>query len=94
MRSLTLLAALMLTACATPEQQAAQKQAEIDQMVRIYGPACAKLGYQPNSDQWRNCILHVSARDDMQRNIGYPPLYGGWGGPWHGGWGGWWGPYW
>lgn len=91
MRSLTILAALMLTACATtPEEQAARKRAEMEQMIAIYGPACARLGYQPNSDQWRSCILNLSTKDDL-RYYSYPPYYGGWGPGWRGGS---WGPYW
>lgn len=92
MRSLTILAALMLTACATnPQEQAARKQAEMEQLITVYGPACARLGYQPNSDQWRSCILNLSTKDDLQRYNAYPPYYGGWGPGFRGGY---WGPYW
>jgi hypothetical protein len=93
MRSMTLLlAALLLVACSTPQERAAQKQAEMEQMIMIYGPACARLGYPANSDQWRNCILSLSTKDEL-RYTAYPSYYGGWGpGRWHGG--GFWGPYW
>jgi hypothetical protein len=93
MRTLTLLpVALLLAACATPQERAAQKQAEIEQLMAIYGPACARLGYPANSDQWRNCIVNLSTKDEMQR-YSSPSYYGGWGGGyWRGG--GFWGPYW
>ena len=49
-----LLTAIFLTACTTPEQRAANMQAEMERMIQIYGPACGRLGYTANSDQWRN----------------------------------------
>ena len=94
MRSLTLLPAalLLLAACSTPQERAANMQAEMEQMITIYGPACARLGYTPNSDQWRACVLQLSTKDDMQRYGSYPYFYG-YGGPyWHSA--GMWGPAW
>lgn len=88
MRTLTLpLVAALLAGCATPQQMAAQKQAEMEQMIAVYGPACGRLGYPANSDQWRSCVLQLSTKDDLQRYPGYP-YYGP---RWHGGY---WGPYW
>lgn len=87
-----LLTTVLATACATPEERAASMQAEMDRMIRIYGPACARLGFPANSDQWRGCILQLSAKDDMDR-YGYRPYY-------HAGFArsnwraGGWGPYW
>ncbi len=85
-------AALALAGCATPEQRAASMQAQMSSMMVVYGPACAKLGYASNSDQWRNCVLQLSAKEDAER-YGYPPYYAGyarsrWGA------GAMWGPYW
>jgi len=88
------LAALMLAACATPQERAVQMQAEIDRMMIIYGPACSKLGYQTNSDQWRSCVLQLSTKEEIER-YGYPHYYAGYGyGRSHWGFGGRWGPYW
>ena len=84
--------ALLLAGCTTPEQRAANMQAEMDKMIQIYGPACSKLGYSTNSDQWRDCVLQLSAKEDAQR-YGNAHYYAGFGrGRW--GWGGAWGPYW
>lgn len=81
-------ALLALTACSTPQERAAQAQAEIEQMMAVYGPACTRLGYANGSDQWRNCILSLNARDELQHYAPYP--YYGWGtGRWAS-----WGPYW
>jgi hypothetical protein len=90
MRSLTfLLPALLLAACATPQERAMQKQAEMEQMMALYGPACARLGYAVHSDQWRSCILNLSTKDEVRYSS--PAYYPGWGpGYWHGGY---WGPY-
>lgn len=90
MRSLTLLPALfVLAACSTPQERAAQKRAEMEQSMYIYGPACSRLGYPVNSDQWRGCILNLSTKDEILRYGNYPGTYG-WG---YWGRGGYWGPY-
>ena len=60
------LAFLILSGCATPEQRAVQQQQNIDRMISTYGPACERLGFQGNTDAWRNCILQLSAKDDYQ----------------------------
>ncbi|HEY0060468.1 MAG TPA: hypothetical protein VGC21_00010 [Telluria sp.] len=75
-----LLAGLLLAGCTTPEQKAANMQAEMEQRMQVYGPACTKLGYAANSDPWRTCVLQLSAREDMDRfNNGYPGYYAGFG---------------
>lgn len=87
--------AALAAGCTTPQQRAANMQAEIDQMMQIYGPACAKLGYTTNSDQWRACVLQLSTKEDLER-YGYPRYYAGFGHFGHPYWrfGGAWGPYW
>jgi hypothetical protein len=71
-------AALTLAACTTPEQKAAEMQAEMSRMMYVYGPACAKLGYAANSDPWRSCVLQLSEKEEADR-YGYPPYYAGYG---------------
>jgi len=65
-----LLAALLLitglAACATPAERAAQMEREVDEMIQIYGPACEKLGYARDTDKWRDCVLRLSAKDDLR----------------------------
>jgi hypothetical protein len=90
--SILLSAALLLSACATPQERAARKQAEMAEMITVYGPACDRLGYAQQSDQWRNCIISLSTKDDVQR-YGSAVGYGGpWGGRYWGG--GYWGRGW
>lgn len=84
--------ALLLAGCTTPQQRAAAAQAQMERTMVVYGPACTKLGYPANSDTWRNCVLQLSARDDLQR-YGYPHYYGALGRS-HWSLGGYWGPYW
>jgi hypothetical protein len=70
MRTLIAVAATagFLAGCAsTPAQEAARVEREVDRMVQVYGPACAKLGYQRDTDLWRNCVMGLSARDDLAR---------------------------
>lgn len=94
MRTYILLAATaLLAACSTPQERAARLQAEMDSMVATYGPACIRLGYAPNSDPWRNCVLQLSLKDEVERYGSYPSYYAGMGfSRWHAG--GRWGPYW
>lgn len=55
-----------LAACATPAERAAQAQAEIDEVIEIYGPACERLGYKRDDDKWRDCVLHLAAKADRR----------------------------
>lgn len=84
----------LLTACAvTPQERAARMQAEMAQMMAVYGPACDRLGYTPQSDPWRHCVLQLSTKDELHRLGNTPSYYGGWGPRyWRGA--GYWGPYW
>ena len=90
--TIVLAAAVLLCACATPQERAARKQAEMADMITVYGPACERLGYAQQTDQWRSCIISLSTKDEVQRYGGYA----GYGGPWHGRYrgGGYWGPGW
>lgn len=40
----------VLIGCATPEQKA-------QRYLEVYGPVCDKLGFEKNTDNWRNCVL-------------------------------------
>jgi hypothetical protein len=86
--------ALATAACTTttPQERAAQKRAEAENMMAVYGPACSRLGYALESDAWRNCVVALSTKDDLQRYGPSPGYYPGWGPYWHGG--SYWGPYW
>ena len=87
-----LASALLGTACTTPQQRAERAQAEMTQLIAIFGPACTQLGYAANSDPWRECVLHLSTRDELHRLGNNSGAYGAWGpGYWRGG--GYWGPY-
>ncbi len=48
--------ALALAGCASAEQRAAE-------VLAAYGPYCEKLGYQKNTDAWRQCVQLEDARD-------------------------------
>jgi hypothetical protein len=60
---LYLVAAALLSGCATPAERAAQAQREVEEMIQVYGPACDKLGFANATDDWRNCILRLAQRD-------------------------------
>jgi hypothetical protein len=73
------LATLAAGGCATTAEQAAQMQAEVDEMIQVYGPACEKLGFQANSDPWRNCVLGLSAQKSRDRFYSSPRTTTCWG---------------
>jgi hypothetical protein len=81
MRTLMLTAAsvLFLLGCTTPEEKALKQQAEMDRMIAEYGPACAKLGYEMNSDPWRNCIVQSATRNGANRGAVSTSVFGSWG---------------
>jgi hypothetical protein len=58
---------LLAAGCATPEQRAAQVQRDVDDMIRVYGPGCEKLGYRPDSDPWRDCVLRLATKNSLER---------------------------
>lgn len=63
MRTALLLAlAAVLASCATPAERAAQVEREVEQMITVYGPACERLGYKAENDQWRDCVLRLNAQ--------------------------------
>jgi len=58
---------ILVTGCATQEERAAAVQRDVDDMIRVYGPGCEKLGFKSDTDPWRECILRLAHRDDLQR---------------------------
>jgi hypothetical protein len=76
----------VLAGCSTPQERAMRKQAEVAQMMTVYGPACEHLGYRHNTDPWRSCILQLNVQDDLLRYQMSPGYCGNWGtGYWGGG---------
>jgi hypothetical protein len=59
--------ALAVAACATQAERAAAVQRDVDDMIAVYGPGCERLGYKSDSDPWRECVLRLAHRDDLQR---------------------------
>jgi hypothetical protein len=52
---------LFLSGCATPEQWAGEVMA-------AYGPYCDKLGYQRDTDAWRQCVQIEDAKHSAAQN--------------------------
>lgn len=68
MRTIFLIVILsVLAACATPSQQAAEVEREVERMMTVYGPACEKLGFKSQTDLWRNCIVNLNMKDELER---------------------------
>lgn len=76
----TAASALCLLGCATPQEQAMKQQAEMERRMVEYGPACSQLGFAPNTDQWRNCIVQLAERDGVRRGGVSTSVFGSFGG--------------
>jgi hypothetical protein len=77
---LTAVSVFWLLGCTTPQETAIKQQAEIERMIVEYGPACTTLGYTMNSDPWRDCVVQLAARDDINRGRVSTSVFSGWGG--------------
>jgi hypothetical protein len=66
-RILAILLMLAAAGCATQEERAAAVQRDVEDMVRVYGPGCERLGYKPDSDPWRECVLRLATSDRLER---------------------------
>ncbi len=55
-----------LAGCMTDAERIAAEKADVDQMIKVYGPACEKLGYAKDTDPWRDCLLRLRAHDDAR----------------------------
>src|SRR5438105_15634154 len=68
MRTFIPLAGLALVAaCATQADRTAQMQRDVDDMIAVQGPACDRLGYARNSDQWRDCVVRLDNKERLAR---------------------------
>ena len=65
LRRLVFLLLPLCAACATPDQHAEQLSAYI---AENYGPVCTKLGYHPNTDGHRNCMVSMYNTDQTRFN--------------------------
>jgi hypothetical protein len=61
----------MLAGCATPEQEAQYNVRHMDYLITVYGPACDRLGFQRNTDQWRECIVRLDGNNQYYYGGGY-----------------------
>lgn len=61
----------VLAGCATTADRAARVERDVEEMIQVFGPACEKLGYKANSDQWRDCVLRLSSKDSFERYSRY-----------------------
>ncbi len=59
---------LLLSGCATQAERAKAMQSEVDDMIKVYGPACEKLGYRNDTDPWRDCVLRLATKDSLERS--------------------------
>jgi len=76
---MTVAVAALMTGCMTTAERAAQMQAEVDEMIAVYGPACEKLGFQASTDPWRNCVLELNTQKTRERYLAGPRTTTCWG---------------
>ena len=58
---------VFVAGCATQAERAAQVQRDVEDMIRVYGPGCEKLGFKTDSDQWRDCVLRLATKASLER---------------------------
>ena len=64
MRNFLLLSSIFfLAACATPEQRGAYIA---DHVERTFGPTCKAMGFQPETDKYRDCKLSLFNADNQR----------------------------
>lgn len=61
--AVSLLLFVFLVACATPEQRGAYIANHIE---RTFGPTCAAMGYEPETDKYRDCKLSLFNADTQR----------------------------
>lgn len=64
---IVVLVAALVGGCATQGERAAAAQREVDDMVKVYGPACEKLSFKADTDAWPNCVLGLADRESDER---------------------------
>jgi hypothetical protein len=63
MRLIMIALVCSLTACASPDQRAEQLAADIKEN---YGPVCEKLGYEKDSEKYRDCMVSLFNADTIR----------------------------
>jgi len=60
-----LMAAMLLAACATPEQRAAFNASIAQRQVReVYAPRCQAFGYEPGTNEFAGCVERLATQDN------------------------------
>ena len=67
--SVAALAAIALLGCASPAEQQARLDRDVNDLIRAHGPVCERQGYAGDSAQWRNCV-YQSARQEYTSSQG------------------------
>jgi hypothetical protein len=62
--------ALLLASCATtPEERRANAEREAARLKENYGQTCERLGYQAETDKWRDCLLEMESQRLIQQQM-------------------------
>jgi hypothetical protein len=73
---LVMASAFLFSACASnPAAEQARATKQMEYKMQVYGPACEKLGFDKDSDKWRECIQREYEQSIMrmqQFNQPYP----------------------
>jgi tetrahydromethanopterin S-methyltransferase subunit D len=58
---------IFVAGCVTQTERAAQVQRDVEEMIRVYGPGCEKLGFKTDTDPWRDCVLRLATKASLER---------------------------
>lgn len=65
-----LLITSLLAACATtPEEERANAEREANRLKQTHGQTCENLGYQPETNKWRDCLLELENQRLIQQQM-------------------------
>lgn len=66
---LGLLTALLAACATTPEEARAYAEREANRLKAAHGQTCEKLGYKPETNEWRDCLLDLENQRIMQQQM-------------------------
>jgi hypothetical protein len=60
----------LLVACASPVENTAAVDQDVDGLIQTYSVTCQKQGYAPDSHAWRNCIYQTASGEELTNSSG------------------------
>lgn len=72
------MATALLAACGSTQEMTAYGNDPVMALAGEYGPACERMGYGRESNEWRRCIAQSTTRADLARYAQFYDRYMAW----------------